>query len=296
MTKLAHVFLVLLVVLLLLALRGCGGVRAGTYNIRRFGVEPTDLPRLAAIVEESGADVLALQEIEAEAAPRALAARLSRRGRSFVVALSTCGGKSGMRVGFLYDETRVRLVGTREFRELEPEGGACSTGERPGLAGTFADARTGRAFTLLAVHLQAGSAPDRLAIRKEQWRRALALVKRLEADGLGPVALLGDTNSTGFLDDRGGERTFILDSAARASVEVLTRGLACSEYYGPLEEGGPLVPSLLDHVVSSPGLARASSVRVHGQCAALACRPAATAPREHVTVSDHCPVTFDVTP
>jgi len=116
MTKLAHVFLVLLVVLLLLALRGCGGVRAGTYNIRRFGVEPTDLPRLAAIVEESGADVLALQEIEAEAAPRALAARLSRRGRSFVVALSTCGGKSGMRVGSLYDEARVRLVGTREFR------------------------------------------------------------------------------------------------------------------------------------------------------------------------------------
>ncbi|MBK6464583.1 MAG: hypothetical protein IPF92_26800 [Myxococcales bacterium] len=63
MTKLAHVFLALLFVLFLLALRGCGGVRAGTYNIRRFGAEATDLDRLVAIVEESEADVLALQEI-----------------------------------------------------------------------------------------------------------------------------------------------------------------------------------------------------------------------------------------
>ncbi len=297
MTKLARVFLFAILVLILLALRGCQAeLRVGTYNIRRFGKEPTDLARLTAIVRETGADVLAVQEIERAPALEDLAARLSTGGRSFRVRLSACGGASGMHVGFLYDETRARLIASRELPELDPTGaGACSTGERPGLAVTFAEARGGRAFTLLAVHLVAGGGSDRQQRRRAQWQLAHAAARALEADGLGPVAILGDTNSTGFLDDRGGERGFIEDAAERAHMEVVTRGLGCSEYYGPLEQGGPLVPSLLDHVVASRSLAHASA-RVHGHCAALGCKPVHTAPRDHATVSDHCPVTVDLTP
>lgn len=119
------------------------------------------------------------------------------------------------------------------------------------------------------------------------------VARRLESGGES-VAVLGDVNSTGFLEDRNGERTFIEEEAKRAGLDVMTRGLACSEYFGPLEKDGPLVPSLLDHVVGTPGFARRGSAKVHGYCAALACAPVLPAPEDFTMVSDHCPVTIDV--
>jgi endonuclease/exonuclease/phosphatase family metal-dependent hydrolase len=277
--------------------RACDGrdaLRVGTFNIRRFGVEPTDMARLTAIVGEAAPDVLALQEIQSVDGTRELARRLSRGGRSYTYVLSSCGGRSAMHVGFLYDETRVRLGKTREYPELDPSGGgACSSGERAGLAATFErkdHARAPSTFTLLAVHLVAGADEEKMARRREQWKRAHRIAAELGEEA--PVAILGDTNSTGFLDDEGGERTFIEDEARRAGLDVTTRDLRCSEYFGP--EGERLLPSMLDHVVATPSLARRGTVRVHGFCADLACTPTAKPPRDYLTVSDHCPVTVDL--
>lgn len=297
--------LVALALVLAIAARSCGGarghgcdlrgpLRVGTYNIRRFGVEPTDMARLSEIVGDADADVLALQEIQTVDGTRELARRVSRGGRRYTYVLSSCGGKSAMHVGFLFDETRVRLVGTREYPELDPAGGgSCGGGERPGLAATFERPNTAtKRFTLLAVHLVAGGEPEKMARRREQWKRAHRIAGELGKEGL--VAILGDTNSTGFLDDRGGERSFIEDEAKRAGLDVTTRDLRCSEYFGPID--GQLRPSLLDHVVASPELAREGSVRLHGFCAELACAPTKDRPRDFVKVSDHCPVTLDVAP
>jgi endonuclease/exonuclease/phosphatase family metal-dependent hydrolase len=264
-----------------------GATRVGTYNIRRFGVENTDLRRLAGVVESTHADVLALQEIQSEAKLGELAKRLSTAGRRFAFKLSACGGKSEMRVGFLYDEARVTLERTREFPELAPdERGSCE-GERPGLLGTFV-AKDAKPFQLLVFHLAAGA--EKVEKRKAQWRLAHRIAK--EARAQGPVAILGDTNSTGYLDDSAGERTFIDGEAERAGMVVETRLLGCSEYFQP--EPPAIRPSLLDHVVADTGFARSGSVRLHGYCAALACKPAGAPPDEFTTVSDHCPVTVDL--
>jgi endonuclease/exonuclease/phosphatase family metal-dependent hydrolase len=276
--------------------RGCGRrtpVRVATFNIRQFGVEATDVPRLVELVRGLEADVVAVQEIQRPARLRELAARVSHGNRRYAAALAACGGRREMYVGFLYDTARVRLVATREFPELDPDGdGRCGDGDRAGLLGTFDDGR--RRLHLLVVHLSAGGEAERVARRREQWEQAHRIVAQLRREGADAVAILGDVNSTGYLDDAGGERRFIDDRARAAGMEVATRQLACSEYWRPRRD--ELAPSLLDHVVATPGVARAGSVRVHGYCVPLRCEPtsSAGAPHDYTHVSDHCPVTFDV--
>jgi endonuclease/exonuclease/phosphatase family metal-dependent hydrolase len=291
--------IIIALTLLIALLRGCTACgscaasvfsarRVATFNIRKFGQEPKDMARVADVLWKARADVVALQEVMKVEAAEDLARRLSTGARRFRVALSNCGGKSGMRVGFLYDEGRVTLRETREYPDLEPDGkGSCNDGDKAALLGAF-DAG-GRAFQLLAIHLAAGSEPEKLARRKEQWARALLIATM--AGKKGPVAILGDTNSTGFLDDRHGERTFIVETARDAKLTLATKDLGCSEYYGPVDA---LRPSLLDHVLATPGLVKDGSAEVHGFCAELGCKPQSRAPQDFLNVSDHCPVTFDL--
>lgn len=267
-------------------------LRFGTYNVRLFGTEPTDLTRLARVLVEVRADVVALQEVTAEGAVRELVARVvASRGPRYRYALSRCGGQRGMRVGFLYDPARATLAGTTEFPSLDPGGdGPCSEGDRSGFAGAFRDGdATVRA---LVVHLSAGSEPERVERRRAQWGRVLTIAKGLQR-GAARVLVLGDANSTGWLDDAAGERSFIEGRAAVAGFAVETRALACTEYWRTPR--GALEPSVLDHVLAWPA-GGASAARVHGYCARLRCapRPADDPPAEYATVSDHCPVTVDL--
>jgi len=281
----------LLVGLALLALRPAAPApRLATYNIRRFGVEATDLDRLVSLLRRVDADVVAVQEIQDRALFERLRDRLSAAsGRRYRAVLSRCGGKSEMQVGFLWDARAITLLGTREYPELTgPDEGRCHTGERAALLGEF-DAG-GRRLSLLVLHLKAGGEAEDARRRRGQWERAFAIADALRADGTRELAILGDTNSTGYLDNRHGERDFIRARAADHALTVITHPLDCSEYFH--REGGGLTPSLLDHLVATPGLLQARSVRVHGFCAELACapQPPGQDPPEFATVSDHCPV------
>ncbi len=270
-------------------------LRVATYNIRRFGVEPTDLDRLTRLLTRVDADVIAVQEIQDLTRFEQLRARLSTGARRYRTVLARCGGKSEMFVGFLYDQRRVTLRETREYPELQGPGeGRCHSGERAALLGVFE--RDGELLHLLVMHLTAGGDADKAAKRRDQWQRALAIADDLRDHGAAKVAILGDTNSTGYLDNRHGERDYIRGRAADHALEVVTHPLPCSEYFHP-EQGG-LQPSLLDHVVATRSLATPRSATVHGFCAELECRPQPPGqdPPEFATVSDHCPVSFEVAP
>jgi endonuclease/exonuclease/phosphatase family metal-dependent hydrolase len=286
-----------LAVLLLLAIYlvvrgGCTrahALRIATFNIRNFGVEQTDIARLSARLTALDADVVAVQEIQDPARFEAVIAALAAPRRRYHVVLSQCGGRSRMHVGFVYDSARVDLRGQREFPELSPGAdGSCSDGDRSGLLGEFA--ADGAPFDLLVVHLAAGSTDERASRRRAQWERALAIVAQLRAEGTRAVAVLGDTNSTGFFDDRHGERTFIDARLREADLELPTRSLACSEYYRG--EPARLTPSLLDHIALTREFPVERVARVHGYCEELRCQPvpADPAPLEYARVSDHCPV------
>jgi endonuclease/exonuclease/phosphatase family metal-dependent hydrolase len=211
---------------------------------------------------------------------------VGRLHRRYTLALSQCGGGSGMRVGFVYDPAKLTVEALREFPELDPRGeGACTRGERPGLLARFSS--PAGPFALLAVHLAAHGDEEFARKRRAQWRRAIEIVKSLDV----PAAILGDTNSTGWLDDRWGERSFIEAELRRAKMQLITGALGCSEYW---QRDGRLVPSLLDHVAATAGFP-ARTAALHGFCARLECREidADRAPDDFRRVSDHCPVTAE---
>lgn len=266
-------------------------VRVGTYNIRRFGVEPTDVDRLAGVVIETRAAVLGLQEIQSEDALAHLEARVAALGGPrYRHALATCGGSRAMFVGFLYDPSRVELTATEELPELDPDGqGRCVDGDRAGLVGSFK--YRGGAFHALVVHLSAGPEPERVERRRAQWTRALTVARRLRDGGARRVVVLGDFNSTGWADNRHGERDFITSSVRNGGFALPSESLTCSEFWrGP---SGWLEPSLLDHLVTTPGMVDGTP-RVHGYCEALRCARHREPTAEYAVVSDHCPVTFDL--
>jgi len=268
---------------------GCGGSTAvATFNIRDFGAE-TDMKRLAALVREVDPDVLAIQEVQDPKKPAALARALTTGDRRYAAIVSRCGGK--LKLALLHDTTRVRLTGTEEIPELDPDRGRCDEGDRPALVARFE--RDGRPFRLVVVHLAAGGERERVERRKEQWKKIHALVARLRAASSDPVVVLGDVNSTGYLDDAHGERTFLRESTKAAGLSLETDGLACTEYFKTGDR--ELSPSVLDHVVSTPGAVRFATPKVHGYCAALSCRRHQGAPpSDYTEVSDHCPVSFRV--
>jgi endonuclease/exonuclease/phosphatase family metal-dependent hydrolase len=273
----------------LLGVRSCAcsdaPLRLATFNIERFGApeKRTDTDRLVAILGGLDADVIAVQEIEDPAQLERVAARLGR----YTAAVSRCGGGSNMRVGFLYDGARMRVESLHEYPELDPRGeGACTRGDRPGLLARFVSSG-GEHFALLAVHLTAHADEEFARKRRSQWRRAIAIAR----DAGVPTAILGDTNSTGWLDDRHGEHRFIEEELAGAGMKLLTGKLACSEYFTRDQR---LVPSMLDHVAVTAGFP-ASRAALHGYCRELACReiPAGDAPSDFAQVSDHCPVSVE---
>lgn len=266
-----------------------GGLRVATFNIESFRSDRTDVARLLELLAEADAEVIAVQEIEDARGFAGVVERLGARGRRYALALSDCAGKSRMHVGFVYDTARVELVGRREYPELDPDGGgSCGAGERPGLLGRFSAG--GEPFELLVVHLAAGGDEDRAARRRQQWERALTIVDRRRAAGAAAIAVLGDTNSTGYLDDRWGERTYLEQRLARAGLRMATAGIRCSAYWKPGD--GALAPSLLDHVAVTAEFPASRGARVRGYCDEARCRPldAGAPPRDFVAVSDHCPV------
>ncbi len=273
--------------------------RVATYNVRFFGKEPTDIRRLAQVIAHAEPTVFALQELVDDRALQALLDELARSGRRYQAVTAQCGGRSGLRVAFVYDAARVRWEGAREFAGIDVQpGAACTEGDRAALAGTFYRMNTAvneqSRITLLTIHLAAMATDERVALRRQQWKRVFAIVEHLRAELGGSVLVLGDTNSTGWLTNAHGERSFIIEQAQAHQLHVETGQLSCSEYYQ--NEQRIYVPSMLDHILVPVGLVRPGSVRVHGYCAEQRCRALGqtTPPVEYQTVSDHCPVSVDL--
>ena len=263
-------------------------LRISTFNIENYGscAKHTHEPRLVELLRDLDADVIAVQEIQDPNRFSRLVTTINAKGRRYVFQPSRCGGKHGMHVGFILDERRVHLTRTREFPELDPDGdGLCSFGDRAGLLGSFSsDAGD---FDVLVAHLKA--TPEGLSRRMQQWGQALE-IKNRRRDTKRPIAIVGDMNSTGFLDDKGDEKTFIKQQLATAGMKLPTETLACSEYFDG-KDGRPYKRSLLDHIALSDNFPIRGGAEVQGYCRDVGCRAElGTAPWDFVEVSDHCPV------
>ena len=258
------------------------GVTIGTFNIEWLGDNTSDdrkprttedLALCAEIVRETAADILALQEVENEAALESLCAFLPE----YRFALVRSFGKQN--VGFLYKRT-VRVDWVREFDAINVERGRTRSGA------LMQCVVGGDSLLLLAVHLKSTSRADstpELRERSRFLRRAQAERLRVWTDSLlsaaSPSVFARNLCILGDFNDSPRASAGVLDTLVSSRhLHFLT-----SYFNGCLYTHLPAI----DHiVVSSPLFSRVprGSVRMVNFRVRL---PDADAAR----ISDHCPVT-----
>jgi hypothetical protein len=77
----------------------------------------------------------------------------------------------------------------------------------------------------------------------------------------------------------------------------LAQNLGCSAYWWGGSDDGIEDPSLLDHIVVTPGLRKnTNQAQVSGHCKKVSCRQASLKDLgvSYESVSDHCPITATI--
>ena len=197
------IFFALLSLLLVLPLQA-QAISIGTFNIEYFNVSgkraysPEDCKALAERIRNSGAEVLALQEIEGNATMRFFVTK-------FLPGWKYAGNDTGGRqdLYFLWKNSIKLLDGPTAYganASFRFEGKSYKLHDRPILVGKFSDPRSGRVFTLVNVHLKSqstrGKEDQERAERYNNAKRAeqIAWINKLVASLSGPVFILGDYN------------------------------------------------------------------------------------------------------
>jgi endonuclease/exonuclease/phosphatase family metal-dependent hydrolase len=263
-------------------------ITVATFNIEFFPKRDVDVDQVAERLAQTDADLLALQEIrDADALAELVDAAAALTGRDYRAVLSRClGHDKYMTPAIVYDADRLRLLETRDYPQLQPDGeGACKGPDMPGLLAVFED-RRGERIAALSVHLR--PFPHGHARRIEQLHSIVEIVADVERKFGARVITLGDFNTTGFRGHPAEERETVQRLVGAAGLSLPTAALPCTEYYRP-DETGPFLPSVLDHILLREG--DWDPPEVMGMCAELSC--AVVEGRMHpdyTTVSDHCPV------
>ena len=264
----------------------------GTFNIRLFPDRGTAPEVVADRIAELDVDLFMVQEIREPAAFDAVLARASARtGRDYAASLGPMCRTSELQLGVVFDRRRLRELEHRPQAVLDPEGRcSCRDGHPPAFL-SLLEAEGGARLGAMSVHLQYGGRRWMHRARRDQWDHLVATIQRLRAElGPMPLAVAGDFNSTGFLDDDRGERGLVLEMAARAGMTVATADVRCTAYWRPNRRTRDYVPSMLDHVLLDP--APRGAVEVLGMCAALGGQgcPGDREVEDFHVVSDHCPL------
>ncbi|MEX1362541.1 MAG: endonuclease/exonuclease/phosphatase family protein [Nannocystaceae bacterium] len=264
----------------------------GTFNIRLFPDRGTEPHAVAERIAELDVDVLMVQEIRDAAAFDAVLAEASAAaGRDYAASLGPMCRTSELRLGVVYDRRRFREVEQRVQAQLDPEARcSCRDGHPPALLSVLEATDDGRRRAAMSVHLQYGGRRWMHRARRDQWDHLVASIDRLRAELRVPLAVAGDFNSTGYVDDDRGERRTIERMVQACGMHLATAGVRCTAYWRPNRRTGVYVPSMLDHILLSepPG----GPVEALGMCATLGGRiwPGDTEVPDFHVVSDHCPL------
>ena len=282
----------LVAVALLLWCRREAPLVLGTFNIQTFPHASTDPEAVAVALAELDADAIAVQEIRDWGKFYATVDRASAlTGRRYAAVLTkSCrdNSKGRLSVGVVYDTARLAL---KDYRALS-KGESCPIGQAPALVASLRTT-SGRALTLVSVHLSPGGKPSEVDQRKPQWEWLTSILPALREEFGSEVVVAGDFNTTGYLEASSDERRFIDELIESRALQLPTRALGCSEYWQRDRKVHRWEASLLDHVLASNQLSFGTP-EVLGMCAALACETQTTQPPKMGTVSDHCPVRIEL--
>jgi endonuclease/exonuclease/phosphatase family metal-dependent hydrolase len=273
----------------------------GTYNIRNFDYDErsrirTNKQELSLLLQSLKFDVLSVEEVNNTAEfERMIANKLPAHG----VELTRCGGQHGQRLGFIYNQKTIELLSFNEDLTIgDPgKGGSCDSGSRPLAIALFKIKATGQKFYAITAHLKAGADAGSLSKREKQFQVIKETVLELRnKTGIKDFSIAGDMNTTEYLS-RGADYKNFNRMVSDLGMIDLAANSACSAYWWGGTDDGIETPSLLDHIVVTPGLMkRKVKAEAHGHCKKVNCRevPATELGIIYESVSDHCPMTANI--
>ena len=275
----------------------------GAYNIRNFDYDEryrifTDKVELSSILHNLNVDVLSVEEINNTFE---WAKFVQTKMPGFATQISKCGGAHGQRLGFLYNKNTVELLSFHEDLAITEPGtqGKCDDGTRPLAIGLFKIKSTGQKFYGLTAHLKSGGQAASIDKRSKQYQIIKNTINELKSKtGIQDFFFAGDLNTTEFLN-KGQDYIQLTKVVNELGMRSLTANLKCTAYYWGGSDDGIETPSMLDHVVVTPGLLKFKgniSAEALGHCQKVGCKqvPIGELGSSYEGVSDHCPITATI--
>ncbi len=283
--------------LLFVAFNVEASLRFSTYNIRMFDSKKlqTNLVELKKIIHNLDTDFLTVQEI---VDTRGFQNFILKNFKEYKVSLSTCGGMGRQKIGFVYNKSKFKLIRVYEDKRISDfdrnTSDRCGR-LRPALVGVFQLRLTGEKFVALGLHLKAGGGLKNYRKRAKQYREINTIINELKAKVSKNIILMGDFNTTGFIDRDMDYRNFD-HMLSDAYMHTISERLNCTSYWsGENSQDNIEESSILDHIVhpiAFLGQKRAHS-EVHTHCKKVMCNnvSASELGTSYKSVSDHCPIT-----
>lgn len=288
---------------LIASLSAHAALTIGAYNIRNFDYDEryrirTNKVELATMLINLKADVLSVEEINNTVE---FASFITTKVPGYKAATSQCGGEHGQHLGFIYNTRTVEMLSFNEDLTIADPGqvGGCNSGSRPMAIALFKVKATGQKFYGMTVHLKSGSQGESLNKRAKQFEIIKKIIKELKVKtGVADYYFAGDMNTTEYLN-RGSDYKMLTTVVKDLGMIDLAANLPCSAYWWGNTDDGVEEPSLLDHVIATPGLIKSMSqarTQVFGHCAKVSCKSATLEQLgvSYESVSDHCPITSTI--
>lgn len=274
----------------------------GGYNIRNFDYDQryrisTNKAELQNMIQKLNVDVLSVEEINnTQEFEKFVANKLPGYGTE----LTRCGGEHGQHLGFVYNKNTVELLAFNEDLSISEPGtpGSCDSGSRPLAIALFQIKATKQKFYGFTVHLKSGNQAASLKKRNKQYKIIQDTMLEIKSkSGVVDFYVAGDFNTTDYLS-RGADYTDLNKAVKNMGMIDLASNLKCSAYYWGGTDDGIETPSLLDHVLVTPGLVKVKgpTAKASAHCELVSCRevPIKQLGISYESVSDHCPLTATV--
>lgn len=276
-------------------------ITLGAYNIRNFDYDEryrirTNKSELTTILKNLKADVLSVEEVVNTSEFNTF---ITSKLPGYKAAISECGGAHGQHLGFIYNSATIDLLSFNEDLSVSEPGqaGGCNSGSRPLAIALFQIKSTKQKFYGITAHLKSGSQADSILKREKQFQIIKNIVKELKSKtGVADFYIAGDLNTTEYIS-RGVDYKMLTKLVSELGMVDLSQNLGCSAYWWGGTDDGKEEPSLLDHLIVTPGLRKNSNeAQVHAHCKKVSCRQATLQELgiSYESVSDHCPQTATI--
>jgi endonuclease/exonuclease/phosphatase family metal-dependent hydrolase len=276
-------------------------ITIGAYNIRNFDYDEryrirTNKTELNTMLLNLKADVLSVEEIHNIPEFNLF---ITTKMPGYKTAISECGGEHGQQLGFIYNSSTVEMLSFNEDLSVSEPGqaGGCNSGSRPLGIALFQIKATKQKFYGMTAHLKSGSQADSITKRTKQFEIIKGIIKELKTKtGVVDFYLAGDLNTTEY-KSQGIDYKILTKFVSDLGMVNLTDKLGCSAYWWGGTEDGMEDPTLLDHVIATPGLIKTTvKPQLNGHCKKVSCKQASLAQLgvSYESVSDHCPITATI--